>query len=76
MQKREEAPDQDDVTDRLNAIYEREPSELDPVLRAAQARALSEEYRAEIERVRADDDFTARAKGLIERDQELLERLA
>ncbi|WP_419946597.1 hypothetical protein [Candidatus Poriferisodalis sp.] len=36
----------------------------------------SESLRAEIERVRADDDFTARAKRLIERDQELLERLA
>ena len=32
--------------------------------------------RAEIERVRADEDFTARAKRLIERDQELLDRLA
>ena len=31
---------------------------------------------AEIERVRADDDFTSRAKRLIERDKELLERLA
>lgn len=30
---------------------------------------------AEIERVRADKDFTARAKRLIERDKELLERL-
>jgi hypothetical protein len=30
---------------------------------------------AEIERIRADDDFTARAKRLIERDKELLERL-
>lgn len=35
-----------------------------------------ESLRAEIDRVRADDDFTARAKRLIERDQELLERLA
>ena len=32
--------------------------------------------RAEIERVRADEDFTARAKRLIERDKELLGRLA
>ena len=32
--------------------------------------------RAEIERVRADEDFTARAKRLIERDRELLDRLA
>jgi predicted transcriptional regulator len=31
---------------------------------------------AEIERVRADDDFTSRAKRLLERDKELLERLA
>jgi predicted DNA-binding protein len=31
---------------------------------------------AEIERVRADEDFTARAARLLERDKELLERLA
>jgi hypothetical protein len=31
---------------------------------------------AEIERVRADDDFTERAKRLLERDKELIERLA
>lgn len=31
---------------------------------------------AEIDRVRADDDFTTRAKRLLERDKELLERLA
>jgi hypothetical protein len=31
---------------------------------------------AEIERVRADDEFTARAKRLIERDREILDRLA
>ncbi len=31
---------------------------------------------AEIERVRADDDFTSRARKLLERDKELLERLA
>jgi predicted transcriptional regulator len=31
---------------------------------------------AEIERVRADADFTARAKKLLARDRELLERLA
>lgn len=32
--------------------------------------------RAEIERVRTDDDFTSRATRLIQRDQELLKRLA
>jgi hypothetical protein len=31
---------------------------------------------AEIERVRSDDDFTARAKRLLERDREILDRLA
>ena len=31
--------------------------------------------KAEIERVRQDDDFTSRAKRLLERDRELLERL-
>jgi predicted transcriptional regulator len=31
---------------------------------------------AEIERVRSDEDFTNRAQRLIERDKELLERLA
>jgi predicted transcriptional regulator len=31
---------------------------------------------AEVERVRADKDFTKRARQLIERDQELLDRLA
>ncbi len=30
----------------------------------------------EIERVRAEDDFTARAKKLLERDREILDRLA
>jgi hypothetical protein len=32
--------------------------------------------KTEIERVRQDEDFTARAKRLLERDRELLERLA
>ncbi len=31
---------------------------------------------AEIDKVRADKDFTARARKLLERDKELLERLA
>ena len=31
---------------------------------------------AEIERVRADEDFTSRAKRLLARDKELLDRLA
>lgn len=32
--------------------------------------------KAEIERVRQDEDFTSRAKRLLDRDRELLERLA
>jgi predicted transcriptional regulator len=31
---------------------------------------------AEIERVRSDEDFTVRAKKLLERDREILDRLA
>ena len=31
---------------------------------------------AEIERVRNDDDFTSRARKLLERDREILDRLA
>ena len=37
---------------------------------------IVESLAAEIERVRADKDFTARARRLLERDKELLERLA
>ena len=37
---------------------------------------IVEALSAEIERVRADDDFTSRAKPLLERDRELLDRLA
>lgn len=37
---------------------------------------VADSLSAEIDRVRSDDDFTARAKRLLERDKELLERLA
>ena len=37
---------------------------------------IVEALRAEIDRVRADEDFTSRAKRLLERDKALLERLA
>jgi hypothetical protein len=37
---------------------------------------IVEALSAEVERVRNDKDFTARAKKLLERDKELLERLA
>ena len=37
---------------------------------------IVDSLRAEIERVRSDKDFTDRARRLLERDRELLERLA
>lgn len=37
---------------------------------------IVESLATEIARVRADKDFTARAKKLLERDKELIERLA
>jgi predicted transcriptional regulator len=37
---------------------------------------IIEALRAEIERLRSDDDFNALAKRLIKRDKELLERLS
>ena len=59
------------------------PNELaDAVEAVARVRGSSvnqlivDSLRAELKRVRADEDFTARAKRLIERDRELLERLA
>lgn len=39
-------------------------------------RLIVDSLAAEIEKVRADKDFTRRAKQLLERDKELLERLA
>ena len=37
---------------------------------------ISDALAAEIERVRSDGDFTARAKKLLERNWEILDRLA
>lgn len=44
--------------------------------RAAIGREVDDELAAEIERVRADEDFTRRAELLIARDDELINRLA
>ena len=59
------------------------PQELaDEAEAVARVRGMSvnslivEALSAEIERVRADVDFTSRAKRLLERDKELLDRLA
>ena len=66
------------------------PAEQDAIFEASIVRDLTEvpeeflervrsrandRITAEIERVRSDEDFTSRAKRLIERDKELLERL-
>ncbi len=46
-------------------------------VRGTSVNALTvESLAAEIERVRADEDFTDRAGNLLERDEELLDRLA
>jgi predicted transcriptional regulator len=37
---------------------------------------IVESLAAEVERVRADKDFTSRARALLKRDKELLDRLA
>ena len=37
---------------------------------------IIDSLKTEIERVRTDEDFTSRAKRLLERDKELLDRLA
>ncbi|MGO8876122.1 MAG: hypothetical protein ACLQNG_10220 [Acidimicrobiales bacterium] len=59
------------------------PDELaDEAEAVARVRGMSvnslivESLSAEIERVRSDKDFTRRARRLLERDKELLERLA
>ena len=58
----------DDLADQAEAVARIEGTSVNQLI----AKALA----AEIERVRADADFTSRAKKLIERDKELLERLA
>ena len=59
------------------------PDELaDEAEAVARVRGISvnaliiESLTTEIEKVRADDDFTTRARRLLERDKELLDRLA
>ena len=58
----------DDLADQAEAVAR---------VRGTSVNALIvESLEAEIERVRADKDFTARARTLLERDKELLDRLA
>ena len=58
----------DDLADDAEAVARVEGTSVNALIVDA--------LRAEIERVRQDEDFTARARRLLERDRELLERLA
>ena len=57
----------DDLADEAEAVARVQGSSVNQL--------IIDSLTAEIERVRADEDFTSRAKRLIERDKELLERL-
>jgi len=57
----------DDLADDAEAIAR--------VQRTSVNALIVDALKAEIERVRRDDDFTERARRLLERDKELLERL-
>ena len=64
------------TTVRLPDDLAREAEAVARVQGSSMNRLVIDSLRAEIDRVRADDDFTSRAKRLLQRDQELLERLA
>lgn len=49
---------------------------LSPGFAASVNKLIIDSLAAEIDRVRADESFTARAKKLLDRDQEILDRLA
>lgn len=57
----------DDLADEAEAVARVQGSSVNQL--------IIDSLTAEIERVRSDEDFTSRAKLLIERDKELLERL-
>lgn len=57
----------DELADEAEAVARVQGSSLNQL--------IIDSLTAEIERVRSDEDFTSRAKRLIERDKELLERL-
>lgn len=58
----------DDLADQAEAVARVQGSSVNAL--------IVESLAAEIERVRSDRDFTQRAKKLLERDKELLDRLA
>lgn len=64
------------TTTRLPDELAAEAEAVARVQRTSVNQLIIDSLRTEIERVRADKDFTSRAKRLLERDKELLERLA
>ena len=64
------------TTVRLPEDLAREAEAVARVRGSSVNQLVVDSLRAEIRRVRADEDFTARARRLIERDRELLDRLA
>ena len=58
----------DELADRAEAVARVRGESLNQL--------IVDSLEAEIERVRGDDDFTARAQRLLERDREILDRLA
>ncbi len=78
----------DPVTSRYHVVVTKQTTVRLPEELADQAEAVArvrgtsvnqlivDSLASEIERVRADQDFTSRARKLLERDKELLDRLA
>ena len=64
------------TTVRLPADLADEAEAVARVRQTSVNQLIVDSLRAEIDRVRADDDFTSRAKRLLDRDKALLERLA
>ena len=64
------------TTVRLPDKFAQEAEALARVQGASINQLVVDSLRAEIQRVKADEDFIARSKRLLERDKELLERLA
>ena len=64
------------TTVRLPDELAEEAEALARVRESSMNQLVVDSLRAEIQRVKADEEFIARAKRLLERDKELLERLA
>lgn len=64
------------TTVRLPDELAQEAEALARVQGSSMNQLVVDSLRAEIKRVKADEEFIARAKRLLERDKELLERLA